>query len=134
MATQFAAEPQPAVSTLLGGIAQDAKRLMVEQLTLFQVEIKNDLRRTIIAFAPLIGGAIVLLPAILLLGTAAAYGLCDLVPQLPLWAGFAIVGGCAALVGGGLIAWGAIALKSVHLTPDTALQGLKENIQWKTKK
>lgn len=133
METQFAAESEPAVTSLLGGIVEDAKRLMVEQLTLFQVEIKNDLKSTVRAVIPLIAGAIVLLPACLLLGMSAAYGLCAAFPDLPLWAGFAIIGGSVLLIRSGLVLWGTLALNSVSLTPDTALKGLKENIQWKTK-
>ncbi len=134
METQFAAEAEPAVTSLLGGIVDDAKRLLVEQLTLFQVEIKNDLKNTVRAIVPLIAGAFVLLPACLLLGMAASYGLCAAFPDLPLWAGFTIIGSSILLIGAALVLWGTLALKSLSLTPDTALKGLKENIQWKTKK
>lgn len=132
MATQVAAEANTGVSTLLGGIVQDARRLITEQLTLFQVEIKHDVNRTIRAIIPLVGGAMLLLPACLMLGVAAALGI-SAAWELPLWAGFLILGGAFALLGGVAIAWGATALKSVHLTPDTALTALKENLQWKTK-
>jgi len=132
MATQVAEDTNLGVSTLLGGIVQDARRLITEQLTLFQVEIKHDVNRTIRAVIPLVGGALLLLPGFLLLGTAAALGICDAF-NLPLWAGFLILGSIFAVVAAIGIAWGATALKSVHLTPDTALTALKENLQWKTK-
>jgi len=42
-------------------------------------------------------------------------------------AGFIVITGLL------LVLWGRSMLASVSLTPDTALKGLKENIQWKTK-
>jgi hypothetical protein len=132
MATEFATESAAPVSTLVSGIVEDAKLLLVEQLTLFQVEIKNDMNRTLRAVIPLVAGAVILIPTVLLAGMAASYGLCAVVPDLPTWAGFAIVAGAGGIVGLALVLWGALSFGS--LTPDTALKGLKENLQWKTKK
>lgn len=121
------------VSTLMSEIIQDAQRLIVEQLTLFQVEIKNDVHRLLYAMIPLLAGALAALPAIFLLGMALAYALCWVFPTLPTWAGFAIVGGIIALGAGSLIFWGVQTLRTISPMPDTALKGLKENLQWKTK-
>src|SRR5262245_39730202 len=99
-------EQEGSIATLLSGIVDDAKRLLVEQLTLFQTEIKNDINRTLTALVPLVSGALVMFVSILLLGMAASYGLCALAPDLPLWAGFAIVGGVVAAIGAGLLWWG----------------------------
>jgi hypothetical protein len=133
MNMQAETEPEVRVSTLLGGIAQDARRLFVEQLALFQVEIKNDFHRTLQACIPLLAGMLIVTPAIVLMGVAAALALCALAPDLPLWTGFAIVGGSIGIAGMTLLSWGLTALHSVKLTPEKALEGLKENLQWKTK-
>jgi putative superfamily III holin-X len=133
METQFESTPDTHVASLLTGIADDAKRLLIEQLTLFQVEIKHDVRRLIEAIVPIMIGALVLVPAVILLGMGAAYGVCWLFPDFPTWAGFAIVGCGLAVGGGALVAWGAWSLKSVNPLPNKSLQGLKENLQWKTK-
>jgi len=134
MATDVESAPDVHVASLLSGIAQDAKHLLTEQLTLFQVEIKNDVRRLIEAIVPILVGAIVLVPAIILLGMSAAYGVCWLFPEFPTWAGFAVVGFGIAVGGGALVIWGAWSLRTVNPMPEASLQGLKENLQWKTKK
>lgn len=133
MGVQIEAEPEVKISTLVGGIAEDAQRLVLEQLKLFQVEIKNDVHRGVQALIPLFAGMMVVTSAMVLLGAGAAYGVSETWPQLPLWAAFAIVGGGIGLAGMGLIIWGAAVLNSIKLTPDKALEGLKENLQWKTK-
>jgi hypothetical protein len=131
MATNVEAEPE--ISTLVGGIIQDARRLLIEQMTLFQVEIKNEFNRTLAAFVPLLLGGMVASGGLFLMGLAGAYGLAAFVPQLPLWADFAIVGGCVTALGAALVYWGVSWLESVKIMPDTALKGLKENLEWKTK-
>jgi len=133
MATQFESNSEADVSTLIGGIVKDARELLVEQMTLFQVEIKNDLHRTLMALIPLAIGVVVLLPGFILLGIAGAHLLHWAIPDMPLWLGFGSVGGFIMLAGVLLVLWGKSMLASVSLTPDTALKGLKENIQWKTK-
>jgi len=133
MATHVESEPDVAV-TLVGGIVEDARQLIVEQMTLFQVEIKNDLHRTINGIIPLAAGAVVIVVGLIILGIAGSHLLCWAFPELPLWAGFAIVGGIVTAVGAALAFWGKSMLDRVHLTPDESLKGLKENIQWKMKK
>jgi len=133
MATETETNSDVSMSSLIGGIVQDARELFVEQMTLFQVEIKNDLRRILAAAVPLVIGVSVLLPGLILLGMAAAHFLHWAFPEMPLWLGFASVGGLIVVAGVLLVLWGKSMLASVSLTPDTALKGLKENIQWKTK-
>jgi len=132
MATDFETEQQP-VSSLLSGIVEDAKQLFIEQMRLFQVEIKNDFQRTIWALLPLAIGVVITLPGVLLLLFAAAHFVNWMVPDMPTWGGFAIVGGVIFVLGIGLVFWGKAKLSSINPLPDVALQGLKENLQWKTK-
>jgi len=137
MATEVETEAEAQAtgySSLIGGIVQDARQLLTEQMNLFQVEIKNDLRRTVMAVIPLIVGSVVTVVGMLVLLFGAAHFVNWLIPDMPSWGGFAIVGGLVVLVGGGLMLWGKTQLSAINPLPDVALQGLKENLQWKTKK
>lgn len=135
--TEFETETinaNPGVSTLVSGIVDDAKQLIVEQMTLFQVEIKNDIRQAALGMAPLMFGILVLFVATLLFAMGTAHLASWLIPDLPLWGGFLGVGCVVALAGAGLLFWAKSMLANVNPLPETALKGLKENIQWKTKK
>jgi hypothetical protein len=55
-------------------------------------------------------------------------------PNLPTWAGFAITGGILLLAGGVLFYMGKSRFDEFNPLPDKTVQGLQENIQWKTKK
>jgi multisubunit Na+/H+ antiporter MnhB subunit len=133
MSTQVEPDSDTRVSSLVSGILQDAKQLFVQQMTLFQVEIKNDVRRTIYALIPLMAGVVVLFVAVLILAHSVAHFLSWYFLELPLWGGLAIVGGVICLVGIGLLLWSKMALSNINPLPEKSMEGLKENIQWKTK-
>ena len=131
MATQFETEQERSVTSLVGGIIDDAKQLFVQQMTLFQVEIRHDMKRVVMAFIPLLAGIGVILTGLLLLVLASGHFLQWLFPELPLW-------GAYGLVGAGVIILGIVLIfvsKAVlgNPLPEQSLQGLKENFQWKTK-
>lgn len=123
----------PGVASLVSGILQDARKLLVQQFTLFQVEVKNDLKRTVMAAIPLIIGVAVLLNAPLVLAIGAAHFLSWWQPDLPLWGSFAIVAGLIAAIGAILVFWSGSMFSTFNPLPDKTLEGLKENLQWKTK-
>lgn len=126
---------QPGLASLVGGIVQDAQSLIHQQLTLFQVEIKNDTRRTIAATVPILIGGVVCLVAAILLAVMLAHLIHALWPQtIPLWGGYAIVGGALAALGVGLVLWGKAQFAKFNPLPDQTVEGLKENIQWQTKR
>jgi hypothetical protein len=133
MANQLESDPEAGVTTLISGIVQDARALFLEQMKLFQVEVKNDIHRATTALVPLVAGLGVLLAGLVLLGAGGAYFLCWAAPELPLWVAFALVGGLTAGVGALLVLWAKAMLDTVNPIPETALTGLQENIQWKTK-
>jgi len=124
--------PRGELTQLVAGIVNDAQTLIREQLTLFQVEVKNDLKRTTNAAIPLSAGMLVCLVCIFCLATTLALVLGELA-GLPLWAGFAIVTALLAVTGGGLILWGKFRFDAFNPLPDESVEGLKETIQWKTK-
>jgi len=133
MASQVESDPQ-AVTTLVSGIIDDARQLFVQQMTLFQVELKHDFRRTMAVCIPMIAGVLVCFVATIILAVAVSFLLCWIWPELPLWGGFGIIGGILALGGVGLIYWGKEKFDTSTLLPKESVEGLKENIQWKTKK
>jgi len=132
MAMQVESQQDAPVSSLVGGIVQDAQKLLVEQMTLFQVELKHDLQRTWLALIPLVIGLAVMLTALFLLGMGASHYLCTAMPALPLWGGYVAVGVIVAIAGILLSLWGKSMLTAVKPV-DTALKGLEENVTWKTK-
>jgi len=123
-----------AITPLVTGIIQDARDLFVNQMTLFQVEIKNDVNRVLEAIVPLLVSAALALIAGVTLATGCSMLLSHLVPSIQLWASFLIVGGIVAVAAGLAAWWGYTLLKQSSPMPDKAIQGLKENLQWKTKK
>jgi len=123
----------PSLTRLITGIAEDAQALLQQQLTLFQVELKNDLRRTRNAAIPLMVGVLVCgLAAVFLCAMLAL--LLDEALVLPWWVGFAGVGGTLLVVGVLLVLWGKTRFDAFNPLPDQTVEGIKETIQWKTKK
>jgi len=124
-------ENEPSLTGLVTGIVHDAQELIRQQLTLFQVELKNDLRRTAMASIPLALGAIVGLISLIVLAHAGALGLIALWPDLHPAGAYAIVGGILLVIGVGLAWWAKSQFDSFNPLPEQSIEGLKENIQWK---
>jgi uncharacterized membrane protein YqjE len=135
MATQFESETRPeSISGLVTGIMHDARELIAQQMTLFQVEIKNDIRQTIMGLIPLVLGIAVLPAAIIVLAFGAAELLIWAFPEhLARWGAFAIVGGAIIALGVVLIFTAKSIFTSFNPLPDKSIEALKENLQWKTK-
>jgi len=135
MATHFETEHEhgASVAGLVSGIVQDFRQLVAQQLTLFQVEIKNDLRRTVYALIPMLACVPLFVVAMFTLAIAAAEFLTWLFPGLASWGAYAIVGGSITLIGLILVFVAKHMLTSFNPLPDQSIEGLKENIQWKTK-
>jgi protein-S-isoprenylcysteine O-methyltransferase Ste14 len=129
MATDLHSETAP-VTELVTGILHDAQELVKQQLAMFRVEIRQEIQKAKAAAGELMVGAVVALLAGILLGVALSLLLPWLWPELPVWAGFAIVGGILAAVAFGLLAAGRKTLETVHPAPEKAVEALKENVQW----
>lgn len=133
MAVEQMTEPSPAITPLITGIVNDAQALIRQQLTLFQTEVKNDLRRTKEATIPLAVGGIFCFLAAIILCMAIAYLIVYVWPQCPYFVAYGIVGIVLAIIGGVLVYTGKSKFDSFNPLPEKAVEGLKENIQWKTK-
>jgi len=122
------------LTPLVAGIVEDAQTLISQQLSLFQSEIKEDLDRSKAAAIPLaVGMAVCLLSGFFIFMMVAQLLMYEW-PQLPQWAAYGIVGGFLAIVGGALLATGFTLFEKVNLVSSKAVQALKENLQWKTRK
>lgn len=132
MATDLRSSPGVGITSLVTDIISDAEELIRQQMALFRQEIRDDLRKTrdgAIALAAGVGviavGGILLLVMLPLL-------LNWLVPSIPLWGCFGIVGAAATTIGAAALYAGIQRFKAIHPLSDQAAQGLKENLQWTT--
>lgn len=132
MAMHVETENNQSLTTLVSGIINDGQELLKQQLHLFQVELVNDLKRTRNASIPLIvGGVIAAISGLFLFVTLALW-----IPwqwNLPNWVGFAIVTGIFIVAGVVLLLMAKSRFDAFNPLPDKSIEGLKENVQWKTK-
>jgi hypothetical protein len=134
MASQVETENGPSLTSLVSGIIHDGQELIREQLHLFQVEVKHDLKRTSQASVFLIIGGMVAGMGVLLLSTMAALLLHEMWPaSISLWGGFGIVAGVLLVVGIAFLFYGKSQFDAFSPLPDKSVEGLKETVQWKTK-
>lgn len=129
--TAGGAAPDASLAGLVGDIINDGQRLLRQQIELFRVELKQDVRRAAAGLAFVGAGAVLLAIGAVLLCFALVYFLeWIFAPHLPLWVCFLIVAGAGLLVGAVLVfvAW----RKFTHLLPEQSLAALKENLQWTT--
>ena len=123
------------MTSVVTGIIHDAQELVGQQLKLFQVEIRNDTRRTIAATVPMMIGGLLCLVALIILAVMMAHLISWAWPEhVTLWGGYAIVGGALAALGIALVLWGKAKFSTFSPLPEQTMEGLKENIQWKTNK
>ncbi len=120
------------IAPLITGIIHDAQHLLSQQIELVKVEIKEDLHKTVLGVAFIAAGAGLLMLGGLLLCFMLVYLLNWAFPTLELWLCFLIVGGLLALLGATLVFAAVQRFRSFNPLPDQSLQGLKENLQWKT--
>ena len=122
---------EPSVAALLGGIANDVKDLLVQELALTTLEVHDTLRRAKSAAIALglgigvvaIGGMLLML---MLVQVLAAY------TAIPLWGCYGIVGGALIVLGGVLLAMGKRQAEEIDVVPQRTLDTMKENVQWLT--
>lgn len=131
MATDLKTEQPTSVTALVSGIVQDAQELVKQQFALFKSELRADLHNVEVALQVLSIAAGVFLIGGVLIGGALALGLQAAVPELPLWAWTAIVGGVFFVFGAILLAAGLAKLRAVQTPLESSAEGLKENLQWK---
>jgi|SRR5581483_7617294 len=124
-------ESPASVSTLVGGIIEDAQQLMRQELALARREIQEELTKAKAAAASLALGAVVSLFGGILL----CFMLVHLITWvshdwIPLWGSFAIVGGSLTILGIVLLYAARNRASEINLVPKRTVETMRENVQW----
>jgi hypothetical protein len=123
----------PSLSSLVGGIIDDAQKLIEQQLTLLKHDVRKDIQHAKDTAVLLGAGVGVLAAAGLLLLFMLVHLLEWLArPNLELWHCFGIVGGAVALIGAVVLYTGKKKLDTLNVVPEESAEALKENLQWQT--
>ncbi len=126
--TDMRPESAPSMSSLVGGIINDAQQLIRQELTLARREMQDELTKAKTAAVSMAAGA----------GLAALGGvlfslmfvhLLALTP-IPLWGCYAIVAGVVTAIGVGLLLAGRTKVSEVSVIPPQTAQTMKENVEW----
>jgi hypothetical protein len=124
---------EPSISNLVGGIVDDAQKLIEHQFSLLKLDIRKDIEKARDT-GIMLGAGIGLMSAA---GILLLFMLVHLLewltrPNLEWWVCYALVGGTLALIGGAVFYRGRQKLETLNVVPEQSTQGLKENLQWKT--
>jgi len=119
---------EPSLTSLITGIVGDVQDLLEKQFTLLKTEAKQELKAARNSAIGLGTGSIIAGVGVLFLLLMAAHALYEY-HVLPLWGAYGVIGGILALIGGGLLAYGAREAADVELPPPQTTQALKENLQ-----
>src|SRR5262249_62009269 len=103
MANDVQSSMEPSVTALVSGIITDAQELFKQQVALIRHEVQDDFHKTKEALLTLAIGVSAGVLGCLLFCLMLVHLLYWAVPQLPLWACYAIVGGLFAIPGGVLL-------------------------------
>ena len=120
------------VTTLVSGILHDAQELVKQQTELFKHELKVGLSKTRDATLLFGVGVGLVLAGVILVGMMLAQLLQWLVPSLPLWTCYGVMGFPLLMAGGGLFYAGKLKFESFTALPQESMQALKEDVQWIT--
>jgi hypothetical protein len=122
-------ESPPSVASLVGGIIEDAQRLVQQELRLARRELQNEWDKTKVAALSILIGLVVCGLAVMFLGATLVYLLHELA-GMPLYGANAIVGILLAVIGGILFYGGSKKASEVNLVPPQTAETLRENVQW----
>jgi len=129
----MAQDPSPrsetSVATLIGGIVNDAKDLLINEFTIAKLEIQQELRKTKSAALALAMGAGIVGIGGLFLMLMCVHGLVVLL-DIPLWGSYGLVGGLLFLVGAILLARGKQTAEQIDVIPPKTAATLRDNAQW----
>jgi hypothetical protein len=120
---------EPSLATLIGGIINDARDLLLKEFTMAKLEVQDELRKTKAAAISLgIGASISAVGGLLLI--LMFVHLLHVLTDLPLWGCYGIVGGVLLLAGLIVLYIGKKTAEEIKVVPEETLETLKENAQW----
>ena len=122
---------EPSVTVLLGGIVNDAKELLEQEVAMLKLEARDELRKAkSAAFTLGIGIGIVaaggMLLSVMLVQVLAVF------TEIPLWECYGIVGSSLVVLGGVWLAVGKSTAADLTPAPRPTVKTRKENGQWLT--
>jgi hypothetical protein len=122
---------EPSVAVLLGGIMNDAKELLGQEVSMLKLEARDELGRAKSAAITLgIGIGIVaaggMLLSVMLVQVLAIF------TKLPLWGCYGIIGGGLVVLGGVWLAVGKTNAEELAVATRPTVKTRKENGQWLT--
>jgi len=129
MAQDSSPRSETSVATLIGGIVNDAKDLLINEFTIAKLEIQQEMRKTksaALAFA--VGAGVVGIGGLFLM-LMCVHGLVVLL-DIPLWGSYGLVGGLLFLVGAILLARGKQTAEQIDVIPPKTASTLRDNAQW----
>ena len=129
MAQDSSPRSETSVATLIGGIVNDAKDLLINEFTIAKLEIQQEMRKTkaaALAFA--VGAGVIGIGGLFLL-LMCVHGLAVLL-DIPLWGSYGIVGGLLFLVGVILLVRGKHTAEQIDVIPPKTASTLRDNAQW----
>ncbi|HEX5366136.1 MAG TPA: phage holin family protein [Acidimicrobiales bacterium] len=118
---------QASLGELFGTLTSDLGQLVRSELELARVEIREEAAKAGRAAGMLVGGAVAAVVAVILLASAAAWGLAEVIDAG--WA-FLVVGVVVAAVATGLALSGRRRLQEVRPVPEQTVDTLKEDARW----
>jgi hypothetical protein len=129
MAQESSPRSETSVATLIGGIVNDAKDLLLNEFTIAKLEMQQELRKTksaALAFA--MGAGVIGIGGLFLL-LMCVHGLVVLI-DIPLWGSYGLVGGLLFVVGAILLVRGKQTAEQIDVIPPKTASTLRDNAQW----
>jgi hypothetical protein len=129
MAQDSSPRSETSVATLIGGIVNDAKDLLLNEFTIAKLEMQQELRKTksaALAFA--VGAGVIGIGGLFLL-LMCVHGLVVLL-DIPLWGSYGLVGGLLFVVGAILLVRGKQTAEQIDVIPPKTASTLRDNAQW----
>jgi hypothetical protein len=117
------------LASLVGGIINDAKDLLLHEFTMAKLEMKDELNKTKTAAVSLAIGAGISTVGGLLLILMLVHLLAALT-SIPLWGSYGIIGAVLLLIGVILLMRGKQTAEQIDIVPPQTAATLKENAQW----
>ncbi|MFO0936557.1 MAG: phage holin family protein [Gemmataceae bacterium] len=121
------------MTRLVGAIIDDATKLIAQHVEMFRAEVRQDFHRTLAAFKYLSLGLLLALAGCLFLAVGLVLLMATMLPTLPAWSCWLIVGGSLLILGGIALVIGKMILRSIQPLPQQTLAALQENVSWITK-
>lgn len=120
---------EPSLASLVGGIINDARDLLLQEFTMAKLEVRDELRRSkeaAISFGvgigvAAVGGILLILMLVHLL---------HMYTELPLWGCYGVVGGILVLLSLFFLYSGKRTTQEIDVIPPETVDTLKENAQW----